>query len=47
MEVNCDWFHVVDWDEDTQEIYHAVCTRPSEHWPNCNQCEHKVEYTNE
>jgi hypothetical protein len=42
--VNCEWFHIVDWDEKTNEIYHALCTRPSPAWPNCNKCQHKAEY---
>lgn len=41
---NCEFFEVVDWDEDTQEIYHAVCTRHDEVWPNCNRCQNKAEY---
>ena len=41
---NCEHFEIVDWDEDTQEIYHAVCTISSDCWPNCNRCQKKVEY---
>lgn len=41
---NCNWFHLVDWDEDTNEIIHAVCTLPSKCWPNCDRCLHKAEY---
>ena len=42
--VDCEFFEIIDWNEETQEIYHAVCTRPSPIWPNCNRCQHKVEY---
>ena len=42
--VDCDYFEVIEWDEDTQEIYNAVCTMPSPCWPNCNRCQHRMEY---
>jgi hypothetical protein len=41
---DCEFYEVIDWDEDTQEIYHAVCTLPSPVWPNCNRCKSKAEY---
>ncbi len=41
---DCEYFEIIDWDEETHEIYHAVCTLPSPIWPNCNRCQHKVEY---
>jgi len=41
---SCEYFEIVDWDEDTNEIIHAVCTFHSSCWPNCNRCQHKVEY---
>ena len=43
---NCEWFEIIDWDEETNEIYYAVCTRSSEHWKDgtCGpNCEHRVE----
>jgi hypothetical protein len=43
---DCDFFEIIDWDEETNEIYHAVCTMPSPCWPNCNKCKDKVEYNN-
>ena len=42
--VNCEFFEIIDWNEETQEIYHAVCTMPSPCWPNCNKCQSRVEY---
>ncbi len=42
--VDCEFFEIIDWNEETQEIYHAVCTMPSPCWPNCNRCQNKVEY---
>jgi hypothetical protein len=42
--VKCEFFEIIDWDEETQEIYHAVCTMPSPCWPNCNRCQSRVEY---
>jgi hypothetical protein len=44
MVVNCEWFEIIDWDEETQEIYYAVCSMPSPCWPNCNRCQSRVEY---
>jgi len=40
--INCNFFEVIDWDEDTQEIYHAVCTMPSTCWANCGSCTDRV-----
>jgi hypothetical protein len=40
---NCEYFEIIDWNENTQEIYHAVCTTSSTNWPNCGSCEDKVE----
>ena len=42
--VDCEFFEIIDWDEYTNTIIHAVCSMPSPTWPNCNRCQHKVEY---
>jgi hypothetical protein len=42
--VGCDFFEIIDWDESTNTVLHAVCTMPSPCWPNCNRCQDKVEY---
>ena len=42
--VDCEFFEIIDWNEETNEIYQAVCTLPSPTWPNCNRCQHKMEY---
>jgi hypothetical protein len=42
--VDCEFFEIIEWDEETNEIYNAVCTMPSPCWPNCNKCQHKEEY---
>lgn len=44
--VDCEFFHIVDWDMSTGEIYHAVCTEHNPTWPNCNQCKDRAEYRN-
>lgn len=44
IQSECEWFEIIDWDEDTNEIIHAVCTLPSPAWPNCNRCKKKAEY---
>ena len=41
---DCEFFEIIDWDEETQEIYHAVCTMPSPHWANCGSCPDRVPY---
>ncbi len=40
----CEFFEVIDWDVDTNEIIHAVCTDHNPNWPNCNMCQGKWEY---
>ena len=42
--IDCNWFEVIDCNEDTQEIYHAVCTKPSPCWPNCKSCTDREAY---
>ena len=42
--VDCDYFEVIDWDQDTNEIYHAVCGKSSACFPNCNSCNERVPY---
>ena len=42
--VDCNFFEVIEWDEDTDEIIHAVCTMPSPHWANCGSCTDRVPY---
>jgi len=44
MVVDCEFFEIIDWNEETNEIYNAVCTMPSPIWPNCNRCQHREEY---
>ena len=43
-EYDCDYFEVIDWDEETNELIHAVCSISSKDWPNCNKCQQRVEY---
>jgi len=45
--VDCDYFEVIDWDEETEEVIHAVCSRPSPYWPNCNKCLDRVKVDDE
>lgn len=40
--VDCEYFEIIDWNEDTNEIYHAVCTMPSACWANCGSCTDRV-----
>ena len=42
--IDCNWFEVIDCDEDTQKIYHAVCSMPSTCWPNCASCTDRKAY---
>jgi len=42
--VDCDYFEVIDWEEDTNKIIHAVCSMPSPCWPNCGSCTDRVPY---
>jgi len=42
--VDCDFFEVIEWDEESGEIYNAVCMMPSPCWPNCNRCQDRAEY---
>ena len=42
--VDCNFFEVIDWDEDTNEVIHAVCTMPSPCWANCGSCTDRVPY---
>lgn len=44
MEVDCDYFEIIDWDEGTNEVIHAVCSMPSSCWPNCGSCGDRVPY---
>lgn len=39
--VDCEHFEVIDWDEDTQEIYHAMCTLKKSNWKTCENCKDK------
>jgi hypothetical protein len=41
---NCEFFEIIDWDEETNEVLHAVCTMPSPCWPNCKKCKSRMEY---
>ncbi len=43
--VDCNFFEVIDWDENTEKIIHAVCTMPSPCWPNCGSCTDKEQFT--
>ncbi len=43
---DCEFFEPIDWDEETEEVFHAVCTLPSATWPNCNRCQERIEQTN-
>jgi hypothetical protein len=43
--VDCEFFEIIDWDESTNEVIHAVCTMPSPTWPNCNRCKDRMEYS--
>jgi hypothetical protein len=43
-DVDCEFFEIIDWDESTNEVIHAVCTIPSSSWPNCNRCQERMEY---
>jgi len=40
--VDCEWFEIIDWNEKTNEIYHAVCSMPSSCWANCGSCTDRV-----
>jgi hypothetical protein len=42
--VDCESFEIIEWDEETNTIYNAVCTMRSPEWPNCNRCKSRVEY---
>jgi len=42
--VDCEFFEIIDWDESTNEILHAVCSMPSTCWPNCGSCTDRVAY---
>lgn len=42
--VDCEFFEIIDWDEDTNEIIHAVCSMPSSCWANCGSCTDRVPY---
>lgn len=39
---DCEFFEIIDWDEETQEIYYAMCTRSSPNWANCNSCTDRI-----
>jgi len=38
----CNHSHIVDWNEDNNEVLHAVCTMESDVWPKCGECEFYV-----
>jgi hypothetical protein len=42
--VDCENFEIIEWDEETQEIYNAVCTIHSPCFPTCDGCSSKVAY---
>ena len=42
--VDCDYFECIEWDEESGEVYHAVCTMPSSCWPNCGSCVDRKPY---
>ena len=42
--VDCEFFEIIDLDEHTNTVIHAVCSMPSPCWPNCNRCLKKMEY---
>lgn len=44
LQTECEAFEIIDWDEDTNEIIHAVCTDHNPCWPNCNLCMGVAEY---
>jgi NAD-dependent dihydropyrimidine dehydrogenase PreA subunit len=42
--VDCDYFEVIDFDEETGQVIHAVCSRSSSCWANCGSCVDRKPY---
>jgi len=42
--VDCDYFEIIEWDEETEQIYNAMCSMPSPCWPNCGSCVDRKPY---
>jgi len=42
--VDCDYFECIEWDEESGEVYNAMCSRPSPCWPNCGSCVDRKPY---
>jgi len=42
--VDCDFFECIEFDEESGEVYNAVCTMPSPCWPDCGSCMSRKPY---
>jgi hypothetical protein len=42
--VDCDYFEVMDFDEETGKVIHAVCSISSSCWANCGSCVDRKPY---